>query len=112
MGKIARIVSIEFESAEAKRATQRKFRDVMSDLAPGLELIAVVNTDEISAMAIQIWPNQETLDASEQKMIEWFEDNMSMHVRDRIAYEGDLDFWFQQIKYFGGDAIQAGVSRA
>ena len=104
MEKIARIVSIEFESAEAKKATQRKFRAVMSELAPGLELIAVVNTDETSAMAIQIWPNQETLDAFEQKMNDWFEANMSMHVRDRIVYEGDLDFWFQQIKYFGANA--------
>ena len=112
MEKIARIVSIEFESAEAKRATQKKFRDVMSELAPGLELIAVVNTEETSAMAIQIVPNQETLNAFEQKMIDWFEDNMSLHVRDRIAYEGDLDFWFQQIKYFGGDAIQATGSGA
>ena len=52
------------------------------------------------------------MNAFEQKMIDWFEDNMSMHVRDRIAYEGDLDFWFQQIKYFGGDAIQATGSGA
>ena len=107
MEKIARIVSIEFESAEAKKVTQRKFRAVMSELAPGLELIAVVNTDETSAMAIQIWPNQETLDAFEQKMNDWFEANMSMHVRDRIAYEGDLDFWFQQIKYSSGDTSPA-----
>ena len=73
MGKIARIVSIEFESAEARRSTQKKFREVMSELASGLELIAVVNTDETSAMTIQIWPNQETLDAFEQKMIDWVE---------------------------------------
>ena len=106
MGKIARIVSIEFESAEARRSTQKKFREVMSELAPGLELIAVVNTDETSAMTIQIWPNQETLDAFEQKMIDWVEENMSMHTRDRIAYEGDLDFWFQQIKYSSGDTSQ------
>ena len=63
MGKIARIISIEFESAEARRATQKKFREVMSELAPGLELIAVVNTNETSAMTIQIWPDQENLDA-------------------------------------------------
>ena len=107
MGKIARIVSIEFESAEARRSTQKKFREVMSELAPGLELIAVVNTDETSAMTIQIWPNQETLDAFEQKMIDWVEENTSMHIRDRIAYEGDLDFWFQQIKYSSSDTSQA-----
>ena len=107
MGKIARIVSIEFESAEARISTQKKFREVMSELAPGLELLAVVNTDETSAMTIQIWPNQETLDAFEQKMIDWVEENMSMHIRDRIAYEGDLDFWFQQIKYSSGYTSQA-----
>ena len=106
MGKIARIVSIEFESAEARRSTQKKFREVMSELAPGLELIAVVNTDETSAMTIQIWPDQENLDAFNLKMIGWVEENMSMHVLYRISCEGDLDFWFQQIKYSGGDKSQ------
>ena len=84
----------------------------MSELAPGLELIAVVNTDETSAMTIQIWPNQETLDAFEQKMIDWVEENMPVHVRDRIAYEGNLSFWFQQIKYSGGGTSQASSAGA
>ena len=63
MGEIARIVPIKLECAEARRATQKKFREVMSEVTPGLELIAVVNTNETSAMTIQIWPDQENLDA-------------------------------------------------
>ena len=104
MEKIARIVSLEFESAELKKASQGKFRTAMNELAPGLELLAVINTDETSAMAIQIWPDQETLDDFEEKRTEWFRENIEMHIRDRIVYEGDLDFWFQQIKYFGANA--------
>ena len=107
MGKIARIVSLEFESAELKKASQEKFRTAMNELAPGLELLAVINTDETSAMAIQIWPDQRTLDAFEEKRTEWFRENIEMHIRDRIVYEGDLDFWFQQIKYSSGDTSQA-----
>ena len=70
-----------------------------------MELSVVVNTDENTMMAIQIWPDKATLDAFEEKRTEWFRDNMEMHVRDRIAYEGDVDFWFQPNKYFGADAI-------
>ena len=84
----------------------------MSEPAPGLVLIAVVNTDETFAMIIQIWPNQETLDAFHHKMIDWVEENMPVHVRDRIAYEGNLSFWFQQIKYSGGGTSQASSAGA
>ena len=71
-----------------------------------MELSVVVNTAENTMMASQIWPDKATLDAFEEKRTEWFRDNMEMHVRDRIAYKGDVDFWFQQIKYFGADAIK------
>ena len=35
----------------------------------------------------------------------WAKDNFDPFIRDRIRFEGDVDFWFQQIKYFGADAI-------
>jgi len=106
MGKIARIVSMEFDSNQSKVESLAKFRSNINDLATGMELSVVVNTDENTMMAIQIWPDKATLDAFEEKRTEWFRDNMEMHVRDRIAYKGDVDFWFQQIKYFGADAIK------
>ena len=76
-----------------------------AELAAGMELAVVVNTDENTMMGIQIWPSQEALDTFEEKRVEWFRENFEPHLRDRIAYEGDVDFWFQQIKYFGADAI-------
>ena len=106
MEKVARIISVEFDSKKNKVESMAKFRSNINDLAAGLELSVVVNTDENSIIAIQIWPDQETLDAFEEKRTEWFRKHMEVHVRDRIAYEGDVDFWFQQIKYFGGDAIR------
>jgi len=106
MKKIARIVSMEFDSNQSKVESLAKFRSNINELATGMELSVVVNTDENTMMAIQIWPDQATLDAFEEKRTEWFRDNMEIHVRDRIAYEGDVDFWFQQIKYFGADAIK------
>ena len=105
MEKVARIVSVEFDSKQNKVESMAKFRSNINDRAAGIELSAVVNTDENSIIAIQIWPDQATLDAYEEKRTEWFSDNIEVHVRDRIAHEGDVDFWFQQIKYFGADAI-------
>ena len=105
MGKVARIVSMEFDSKESKVATLAKFRSNIHELAAGMELAVVVNTDENTMMGIQIWPSQEALDAFEEKRVKWFSENVETHLRDRIAYEGDVDFWFQQIKYFGADAI-------
>ena len=35
----------------------------------------------------------------------WSEQDFEASIRDRIRFEGDVDFWFQQIKYFGADAI-------
>ena len=65
MEKIARIISIEFDTKKNKVETMAKFRSNINDLAAGLELSVVVNTDENSIIAIQIWPDQETLDAFE-----------------------------------------------
>ena len=105
MEKVARIVSVEFDSKQNKVESMAKFRSNINDLAAVIELSVVLNMDENSIIAIQIWPDQATLDAYEEKRTEWFSDNIEVHVRDRIAHEGDVDFWFQQIKYFGADAI-------
>ena len=35
----------------------------------------------------------------------WAKDNYRPYLKDTIKFEGDVDFWFQQIKYFGADAI-------
>ena len=105
MEKIARIISLEFDSAENRKETVAKFRSALNEIAEGIELSVVVNTSETSVMAIQIWPDEPTLQAYEERRIEWSSKN-HMSVRDRISYEGDVDFWFQQIKYFGGDAIR------
>ena len=52
MGKVARIVSMEFDSKESKVETLAKFRSNIHELAAGMELAVVVNTDENTMMAI------------------------------------------------------------
>ena len=105
MGKIARIISIEWDTKENKIERMAKFRSAINELAVGIELSLVVNTDETSAMAIQVWPDEATARAYDERMEAWSEQNFEPYIRDRIRFEGDVDFWFQQIKYFGADAI-------
>ena len=105
MEKVARIISLEFESKETKIERMAKFRSVINEVAVGIEVLLVVNTDETSAMAIQVWPDEATAHAYEERMEAWSEQNFEPCIRDRIRFEGDVDFWFQQIKYFGAAAI-------
>ena len=56
-------------------------------------------------MAIQVWPDEATAHAYDERMEAWSEQNFEPYIRDRIRFEGEVDFWFQQIKYFGADAI-------
>ena len=105
MGKIARIISIEWDTKENKIERMAKFRSAINELAVGIELSLVVNTDETSAMAIQVWPDEATAHAYDERMEAWSDQNFEPYIRDRIRFEGDVDFWFQQIKYFGADAI-------
>ena len=46
MGKIARFVSMEFDSNQSKVESLAKFRSNINDLAAGIELSVVINTDE------------------------------------------------------------------
>ena len=105
MGKIARIISIEWDTKEDNIECMAKFRSIINELAVGIELSLVANTDKASAMAIQVWPDEATAHAYDERMEAWSEQNFEASIRDRIRFEGDVDFWFQQIKYFGSDAI-------
>ena len=105
MEKVARIISLEFESKETKIERMAKFRSVINEVAVGIEVLLVVNTDETSAMAIQVWPDEATAQAYDERMEVWAKDNYRPYLNDTIKFEGDVDFWFQQIKYFGADAI-------
>ena len=45
MGKIARITSIEWDTKEYKIECMAKFRSIINELAVGIELSLVANTD-------------------------------------------------------------------
>ena len=105
MGKIARIVSLEFNSQKDKQRVLAEYRTRLSDLAPNLELLIAINTSEAEVLTIQVFPDIEALEKSAVIGREFFDQVASTVIRDRITYEGDVDFWFQQIKYFGADAI-------
>ena len=106
MEKVARIISLEFESKETKIERMAKFRSVINEVAVGIEVLLVVNTGETSAMSIQVWPDEATAQAYDERMEAWATENYRPFLKDIIKFEGDVDFWFQQIKYFGGDAIR------
>ena len=57
-------------------------------------------------MSIQVWPDEATAQAYDERMEGWAIDNYRPFLKDIIKFEDDVDFWFQQIKYFGGDAIR------
>ena len=72
MEKVARIVSMEFDSKESKVETLAKSCSNIHKLAAGMELAVVVNTYENTMMGIQIWPSQEALHAFEEKSVKFF----------------------------------------
>ena len=63
-----------------------KFRSAINELAVGIELSLVVNTDETSAMAIQVWPDEATAQAYDERMEAWSEQNFEPYIRDRIPF--------------------------
>ena len=65
MAKVARIISLEFESKKTKIKRMAKFRFVINGVAFGIEVLLVVNTDETSAMSTQVWPDEATAQAYE-----------------------------------------------
>ena len=75
MRKIARIVSMEFDSNQSKVESLAKFRSNINDLAAGIELSVVINTDENTMMAIQIWPHEAIAHAFDERMKAWSEQN-------------------------------------
>tara|TARA_B100000989_G_scaffold17019_1_gene11250 strand:- start:431 stop:766 length:336 start_codon:yes stop_codon:yes gene_type:complete len=111
MEKVGRIISSEFDTEAHKNEAMVKFRSAMAELAEGIELLVTIDTSELSAITIQIWPDQGTLDAYELRRAEWFEKNTDANLRDRIVYDGDMNFWFQQIKYFGANAMPVAAAR-
>ena len=106
MGKVARIVSVEFNSSEDKNKTAVVFRSRLNEFSPGVELLIAVNTSETELLSIQVFPDLDTCEKAMAQNDAFTAEIGANTMRDVIAYEGEVDYWFQQIKYFGGDAIR------
>ena len=52
-----------------------KFRSVINEVAVGIEVLLVVNTDETSAMSIKSGPMKATAQAYDERMEVWAKDN-------------------------------------
>ncbi|MEC7514091.1 MAG: hypothetical protein VX394_04430 [Pseudomonadota bacterium] len=105
MVKVARVVSVEFNSPAEKRKTLKEYRARLAEFAPGIELLIAVNTSDTEVLAIQVYPDSDTLERAKELNEQFQETIGAAAIRDRIGYEGDVDFWFQEIKYFGPDAV-------
>ena len=66
MVKVARVVSVEFNSPAEKRKTLKEYRARLAEFAPGIELLIAVNTSDTEVLAIQVYPDSDTLERAKE----------------------------------------------
>ena len=66
MVKVARVVSVEFNSPVEKRKTLKEYRTRLAEFAPGIELLIAVNTSDTELLAIQVYPDSDTLERAKE----------------------------------------------
>ncbi len=64
-----------------------------------------MNTSETELLSIQVFSNLDTCEKAMAQNDAFTAEIGANTMRDVIAYEGEVDYWFQQIKYFGADAV-------
>ena len=104
MDKVARIVSLDFHSAEAKiefRKRQLEFQRNMEEI----ELVISVDTADDSMISIFVFPEESALDRTEARRLELkHEEVFGDLIKERTVFDGDVGYWFQKIqsiKYLG-----------
>ena len=101
MDKVARIVSQDFHSPDGKiefRKRQLEFQRNMDEV----ELIISVDTADDSMMTIFVFPDESARLSTENKRLELKYDKVFGDlVKERTVFDGDVNYWFQQIKYLG-----------
>ena len=104
MDKVARIVSLDFHSAEAKiefRKRQLEFQRNMEEI----ELVISVDTADDSMISIFVFPEESALDRTEARRLELKHGEVFGDlIKERTVFDGDVGYWFQKIqsiKYLG-----------
>ena len=98
MDKVARIVSLDFHSAEAKiefRKRQLEFQRNMEEI----ELVISVDTADDSMISIFVFPEESALDRTEARRLELkHEEVFGDLIKERTVFDGDVGYWFQKIQ--------------
>ncbi|MEC7514677.1 MAG: hypothetical protein VX784_05905 [Pseudomonadota bacterium] len=101
MDKVARIVSQDFHSPDGKiefRKRQLEFQRNMDEV----ELIISVDTADDAMMTIFVFPDESARLRTENKRLELkYDEVFGDLVKERTVFDGDVNYWFQQIKYLG-----------
>ena len=96
MVKVARVVSVEFNSPAEKRKTLKEYRARLAEFAPGIELLIAVNTSDIEVLAIQVYPDSDTLERAKELNEQFQETIGAAAIRDRIGYRAMSIFGFKR----------------
>ena len=80
-------------------------RSRLNEFSPGVELLIAMNTSETKLLSIQVFPDLDTCEKAMARNDAFTAEIGANTMRDVIAHEGEVDYWFQQIKYSGDDAI-------
>ena len=101
MDRVARFVSQDFYSPDGKiefRKRQLEFQRNMDEV----ELIISVDTADDAMMTIFVFPDESARLRTENKRLELkYDEVFGDLVKERTVFDGDVNYWFQQIKYLG-----------
>ena len=101
MDNVARIVSQDFHSPGGKiefRKRQLEFQRNMDEV----ELSISVDTADDAMMTIFVFPDESARSRTENKRLELkYDEVFGDLVKERTVFDGDVNYWFQQIKYLG-----------
>ena len=104
MDKVARIVSLDFHSAEAKIEYRKRRVELQSNMEE-IELVISVDTADDSIMSIFVFPEESALARTEARRLELkHEEVFGDLIKERTVFDGDIGYWFQKIqsiKYLG-----------
>ena len=100
MDKVARIVSQDFHAPDGKiefRKRQLEFQRNMDEV----EFIISVDTADDVMMTIFVFPDESARLRTENKGGLKYDEVFGDLVKERTVFDGDVNYWFQQIKYLG-----------
>ena len=94
--KVARVVSVEFNSPVEKRKSLKEYRTRLAEFAPGIELLIAVNTSDTEVLAIQVYPDSDTLERPKELNEQFQETIGAAAIRIELAMRAMSIFGFKR----------------